>query len=302
LLIHQTRNELVDCGARFVNISAQCRAEALSKKAFGVDPVFRRPQTGKGQGSLYNVELEDFVADYYNTSRNSGKLRPVDTDVDPDAVGTPYGFFHREVPGYPDGFPVFLDIASTRNNLGNMLQYLKEGLYFDSMTRSVTAQAVMYNANLKQLANVVVMFNFTGAGVIDVTHKVTNMNVGWYTDWRDQNEDGVNDGSVQLGCEIVLAMMFAYAAMLELSELFGAIWDEGHIIRGLLLALFEFLERHRRGEHRFTAHERLGVDLVPGAAALGAVAGFAVRRVRQRRAAHGELPAALQGCVQSNGG
>ena len=93
----------------------------------------------------------------------------MDTDVDPDAVGTPYGFFHREVPGYPDGFPVFLDIASTRNNLGNMLQYLKEGLYFDSMTRSVTAQAVMYNANLKQLTNVVVMFNFTGAGVIDVT-------------------------------------------------------------------------------------------------------------------------------------
>ena len=121
-----------------------------------------------------------------------------------------------------------------------MLQYLKEGLYFDSMTRSVTAQAVTYNANLKQLANVVVMFNFTGAGVIEVTHKVTNMNVGWYTDWRDQNEDGVNDGSVQLGCEIVLAMMFAYAAMLELSELFGAIWDEGHLIRGVFLHFSNF--------------------------------------------------------------
>ena len=121
-----------------------------------------------------------------------------------------------------------------------MLQYLKEGLYFDSMTRSVTAQAVTYNANLKQLANVVVMFNFTGAGVIEVTHKVTNMNVGWYTDWRDQNGDGVNDGSVQLGCEIVLAMMFAYAAMLELSELFGAIWDEGHLIRGVFLHFSNF--------------------------------------------------------------
>ena len=240
LLIHQTRNELVDCGGRFVNISAQCRADELSTNAFGVDPVFRRPQSGKGEGSLYNVELEDFVTDYYNTSRNSGKLRPVDTDVDPDAVGTPYGFFHREVPGYPDGFPVFLDIASTRHNLGNMLQYLKEGLYFDTMTRSVTAQAVTYNANLKQLANVVVMFNFTGAGVIHVSHKLTNMNVGWYTDWRDQNGDGVNDGSVQLGCEIVLAMMFAYAAMLELSELFGAIWDEGHLIRGIFLHFSSF--------------------------------------------------------------
>ena len=60
------------------------------------------------------------------------------------------------------------------------------------------------------------------------------------TDWRDQNGDGVNDGSVQLGCEIVLAMMFAYAAMLELSELFGAIWDEGHLIRGVYLHFSSF--------------------------------------------------------------
>jgi len=130
---------------------------------------------------------------------------------------------------------VFLDIASTRNNLGNMLQYLKEGLYFDSMTRSVTAQAVTYNANLKQLANVVVMFNFTDAGAIDVTHKVNNMNIAWYTEFNDANGDGVNDGSVQLGCEIILAIMFAYAAMLELSELIGAMWDESSFVRGCAL-------------------------------------------------------------------
>ena len=234
LLIHQTRNELKACeNKRFANISASCRAAEMSKKPFGVDPVFRRPRSGDGGlESLYNVELEDFVRDYYNTSQNAGEMRAVS---DPTAVGTPYGFTYREVPGYPDGFPVFLDIASTRNNLGNMLQYLKEGLYFDSMTRSVTAQAVTYNANLKQLANVVVMFNFTDAGAIDVTHKVNNMNIAWYTEFNDANGDGVNDGSVQLGCEIILAMMFAYAAMLELSELIGAMWDESSFVRGCAL-------------------------------------------------------------------
>ena len=242
LLIHQTRNELVECeNKRFANISASCRAMDFSKKSFGVDPVFRRPQSGQGGlDSLYNVELEDFVADYYNTSQSAGKMRAVDTTADSDAVGTPYGFVYREVPGYPDGFPVFLDIAATRNNLGNMLQYLKEGLYFDQMTRSVTAQGVTYNSNLKQLANVVVMFNFTDAGAIDVSHKVTNMNVKWYTEFNDANGDGINDGAVQLGCEIVLALMFSFAAALELGELLGAIWDESSVIRGIFLHFSNF--------------------------------------------------------------
>ena len=176
------------------------------------------------------------MADYYNTSAGSADLRMIGLD----GVGTPFGFFHREVPGYQPGFPVYLDIAATRNNLGNMIQYIKDGLYIDHMTRSISAQAVTYNANLKQLANVMVIFSFTDAGSIEVSHKVTNMNVKWYTEWSDTNGDGVNDGTAQLILEVMLALMFVYAASLELAEIAGTIWDEMSVFRGLRLHFSNF--------------------------------------------------------------
>ena len=238
ILIHQVRNQMTECdGTRFKNISAACRSKQPSTEPFGVDPVFRRPEAGQSSvDSLYNVALEDFVADYYNTSAGSADLRMIGLD----GVGTPFGFFHREVPGYQPGFPVYLDIAATRNNLGNMIQYIKDGLYIDHMTRSISAQAVTYNANLKQLANVMVIFSFTDAGSIEVSHKVTNMNVKWYTEWSDTNGDGVNDGTAQLILEVMLALMFVYAASLELAEIAGTIWDEMSVFRGLRLHFSNF--------------------------------------------------------------
>ena len=238
LLIHQVRNELVTCPTKkFKDIAAACRSSEPSREPFGVDPVFRRPEAGEGSpDSLYNVDLEDFVSDYYNTSFAAGSLRTTGQD----GVGTPYGFFHRNVPGYEKGFPVYLDIAATRSNLGNLLQYLKEGLYFDFLTRSVTAQAVTYNSNLGQLANVLVTFNFTETGSVEVSHRITNINVRWYTEFFDANGDGVNDGTAQLILEVMLLAMFAYAASLELAEILGAIWDEQSVYTGLRLHFSSF--------------------------------------------------------------
>ena len=109
------------------------------------------------------------------------------------------------------GFPVYLTSRRPEITSGTH-QYIKDGLYIDHMTRSISAQAVTYNANLKQLANVMVIFSFTDAGSIEVSHKVTNMNVKWYTEWSDTNGDGVNDGTAQLILEVMLALMFVYAA------------------------------------------------------------------------------------------
>ena len=65
------------------------------------------------------------MGDYYNVSEKSGRMR---------AGGVPFGFTHREVPGYDKGFPVFLDIAATRGATANLVQYLKEGLFIDPLT------------------------------------------------------------------------------------------------------------------------------------------------------------------------
>ena len=102
LLIHQVRNQMAECdGTRFKNISAACRSKNPSTEPFGVDPVFRRPEAGQSSAdSLYNVALEDFAADYYNTS--AGRCARM---IDLTGVGTPFGFFHREVPDINPGSP-----------------------------------------------------------------------------------------------------------------------------------------------------------------------------------------------------
>lgn len=238
LLIHQVRSEFSECeGTKFKHIASSCRSDEPSVKPFGVDPVFRRPEAGQGTlESLYNVKLEDFVGDYYNTSQASGSLRASTSEKG----GVPYGFIHREVPGYQPGFPVYIDIAATRGHVANLIQYLKEGLFFDASTRSVTAQAVTYNPNLRQLANVMVIFNFTEAGDLSVSHKITNMNVKWYTEWNDQNNDGLNDGLVQLTLEIILVGMITYAASLELREFVSVCMDERSVLAGMQVHFANF--------------------------------------------------------------
>lgn len=232
LLLHQVRNDRVNCTGKHAALGAPCRAKEPSTKPFGVDPVFRRPPAGQAdEEALYNVELEDFVGDYYNVSKEAGKMR---------AGNVPFGFHYRDVPGYPKGFPVYIDIAATRDQTARMIQYLKEGLFFDPLTRSVSAQAVTYNPNKKQLANVKLEFEFNDAGYITVQHRITNMNVKWYTENNDVNGDGINDGYVQLALEFVLCMMIAYAVYCEVTETLGEIFEEKSVYRGLRLHFLSF--------------------------------------------------------------
>ena len=64
----------------------------------------------------------------------------------------------------PDGFPAYLDIAASRDQAANFINFLQEGLFFDQYTREVITQVVTYNANLKQLANIRVNFVYNDAG------------------------------------------------------------------------------------------------------------------------------------------
>ena len=130
LLIHQVRSDFTDCDTtKFQHIASSCRSDEPSIKSFGVDPVFRRPEAGQGTlESLYNVQLEDFIGEYYNKSQGTSELR---ASASEDG-GVPYGFFHREVPGYASGFPVYIDIAATRGHVANLVQYLKDCLLYTS--------------------------------------------------------------------------------------------------------------------------------------------------------------------------
>ena len=237
ILLHQVRNEFEKCDTkRFEKLAGRCRSEMPSVKPFGVDPIFRRPPVGsEDPKNLFNAALESEINAYYDTSDPQKNVTMMDV-----AQPTPYGFIQRDIPGYPKGFPVYFDIAASRDHVANVIQYIKEGLYFDPLTRAVTAQAVTYNANLKQMANTLLTFEFMEAGFIEVTSKITNMNVKWYTDKSDDNDDDIDDGYVQGVMEGLLVAMIVYGALREMLDFAQNCVKEGGLLSGIRVHFSQF--------------------------------------------------------------
>lgn len=61
------------------------------------------------------------------------------------ALGTPYGFFQRGLPGSPVGFPVVVDVAVDASRSSELARYLVEGRYMD---RRTAGSAVLVNLPL----------------------------------------------------------------------------------------------------------------------------------------------------------
>jgi hypothetical protein len=84
--------------------------ELNSLHPYGIDPVFL------SRSSLYQADLADNVDLYYNTSAGS---------VEVSATGAPHAFYARQLPGYPDGFPVMLPNLLSEGRLNQTLTILK---------------------------------------------------------------------------------------------------------------------------------------------------------------------------------
>jgi hypothetical protein len=83
---------------------------------YGVDPAFLR------SSALYRPELAGLEGLYYNAS-DPAEVAP--------ATGAPYGFHHRRLAGYADGFPVLLPNRLGAARAMEALQYLLDGNYLD---------------------------------------------------------------------------------------------------------------------------------------------------------------------------
>lgn len=77
------------------------------------------------------------AADYYNTSTGATEVA--------DYTGTPYGFFHRQLPGFDSGFPVVFDNRLLENGTSRLMSVLSEGNYLDDYTATVTARLLTFN-------------------------------------------------------------------------------------------------------------------------------------------------------------
>eukprot|EP00210_Caulerpa_lentillifera_P003837 g3665.t1 len=127
------RNKEHICYGRFAPLDNYCYAipvhkKDMSKIPYGRDPVFLV------DSSLYDEKSAVRGGIYYDMESQ---------DISP--TGIPYGFFNSEVPDKLGTHFVYLDIQFGRTTAVEMLQYLQEGRFMDSVTNTVAVRFVTYN-------------------------------------------------------------------------------------------------------------------------------------------------------------
>lgn len=198
ILIHTTRMSYDDCdGSRFSKIESNC-ASGISKRAYGVDPVFVMgstlfdPDLDNIKSLLLNYNCSEIpqadqvynLADPFSKTDSFVNLEPFCANLY-NMRNVPFGFFHYPLSDKQDGFPVWFDINLSEDQAQYWYSYLEEGLMLDVLTREMTAEMVTYNAELRMFSSVFVRFRFTDGGAIAVTYKLHTIRVELYSDSRD---------------------------------------------------------------------------------------------------------------------
>ncbi|GAX77704.1 hypothetical protein CEUSTIGMA_g5147.t1 [Chlamydomonas eustigma] len=113
--------------------------------------------------SLYNQNLS--ISDYYNTSAGSRDLN--------NLTGSPYGFFHYPLTGYPNGYPVVFTPHLPAAQSRNILTYLYDGgLLNPVLCKSMTMQIGTYNPEGVSFGYYTATFVWEDSGSIAMTTDV----------------------------------------------------------------------------------------------------------------------------------
>uniref|UniRef100_A0A061RIA9 Polycystin cation channel family n=1 Tax=Tetraselmis sp. GSL018 TaxID=582737 RepID=A0A061RIA9_9CHLO len=229
MLLHTTRTEPANCSStRFDNIENTCSGP-IDISQYGVDPVF------KMGAEMYNSDLDNLVGitAFYDCEELgavtvNGEPFEVTYDLDdpinPGAKinpkpfcaelfnerNIPWGFHHFALDDYEDGFPVWFDINLSEGMAQRYYTYLREGLFLDGNTRSVSAQIVTYNAELRVFSAAMLTFKYSDGGTIDVSHKLHTVRVELYSEDAD---------IVRLCLEIFLTIATVGSLISELYEM-----------------------------------------------------------------------------------
>ena len=199
MLIYVERKNLVECASnRFGAIDSTC-SSGRDISSYGVDPMFKLGTP------LYVADYDNYetitkvyncsdfenpengvFASYNEDNSTSGNHAPYCRELF-NPRDSPYGFRHKSIPGYTDGFPFFIDINLSAAEAKKWMDVMTYGLMIDDVkTDIVTAQLVVYNAELGYFGNIMVYFQFSEGGKIQVSHSVNTIKVELYEsagDW-----------------------------------------------------------------------------------------------------------------------
>ena len=115
-----------------------------------------------------------------------------------------WGFHSMDISSsYKNGFPFLIDINLDAAGAQRWLDYMRYGLYLsDAQTDEVSAQIVVYNAELGYFGNTMVYFKYIDGGKIEVKYENQTIKVQYYENWQDM---------IRFAMEIALAVGAIYS-------------------------------------------------------------------------------------------
>jgi hypothetical protein len=89
----------------------------------------------------------------------------------------PWGFHSHRIAGHPTGYPIWLDINLSHAEMLRWIQYLEDGLHFDTATERVTFELVTYNADLQLFSKSTLLLVSENGGAYRVQNLVETLKV-----------------------------------------------------------------------------------------------------------------------------
>lgn len=213
MLFYVKKKELNLCdNDRFADLDKFCPGD-IDTSAYGVDPVFKLGTP------MFNPDYDNTktITKIYNCTKiaNATYNLPVE-GTDFTANPKPYcaelfnprniswGFHSMDISSsYKNGFPFLIDINLDAAGAQRWLDYMRYGLYLsDAQTDEVSAQIVVYNAELGYFGNTMVYFKYIDGGKIEVKYENQTIKVQYYENWQDM---------IRFAMEIALAVGAIYS-------------------------------------------------------------------------------------------
>lgn len=151
--------------------------------------------------------------------------------------GVPWGFYSTPVAGHPAGYPIWLDINLSHAEMLRWLQFLEDGLFFDTATETVSVELITYNANLQLFSKSTLLLLSENGGAYHVHRSVNTIKV------RLPSRVGMCGGQPRSTCtgfwrDVVYASAINTALQVELYQgARGAIQLVLEVVLGALVAL-----------------------------------------------------------------
>ena len=235
VLLYQTRSGNEPCKGKFGDARADrglsgetCPVVDKSDvDPYGVDPVFI------STSRLYDPEAKDKMCCRPESAAQGGSnasdpgSSKFYKNSELNVKGVPYGFYPSTLTGREDGFAVVIDINLRENAFDKLIEYLEDGFFIDKYTKNLKVEVLTYNGELRYFCNLVVDFDFSQGGNIQVEYSADSAATQPY--YHDPNDEAeVNSYNFRRLLEAVFCLFVISALCTELTELVGTTLKTGH--------------------------------------------------------------------------